>query len=154
MAGRARILAPAAPHRIRRIVLLASRFHAPLVRRLVEGARRFLRRAGVPASCIHVVWVPGTFELPVAAARLARRRPRPDAIIALGALLRGETAQYELLAHATLAGLTHVAVTHAIPVACGVIVAATPAQARARAGGRMGNRGEEAAAAALAVLEV
>jgi 6,7-dimethyl-8-ribityllumazine synthase len=94
------------------------------------------------------------FELPVVAARIARSRPRPHAIIALGALIRGQTPQYEVIAHAVAQGLVQVAVSTSIPVTFGVIVATTLAQAKARAGGPMGNRGEEAAMAALAVLRL
>ena len=83
-----------------------------------------------------------------------KRRPRPDAILALGALIRGETPQYEVLAHAVAHGLTQVSVNSGIPVTFGVIVAENVAQARARAGGAHGNRGEEAALAALAMMDL
>jgi len=76
----------------------------------------------------------GAFELPVMAAHVARSRPRPDAIIALGALIRGETPQYEVIARAVAQGLTSVSVTTGIPISFGVIVATTLAQAQARAG--------------------
>ena len=113
-----------------------------------------MRRAGASSADIRLLWVPGAFELPVAAARIAKSRPRPDAVIALGALIRGQTPQYEVIAHAVAQGLSQVAVTAAIPVTFGVIVASTLAQAKARAGGAMGNSGEEAALAALAVLRI
>ena len=111
-----------------------------------------LRRAGVGAAHIRLVWVPGAFELPVVAAQLAIRVPRPHAIIALGALIRGETPQFTVIAHAVAYGLQAVAVRARIPVTCGVIIATTVAQAKARAGGRLGDRGAEAARAALGVL--
>jgi 6,7-dimethyl-8-ribityllumazine synthase len=132
-----------------RFVLLASQFHPALGHLLIHGARGVLRRAGVPERRIRVVWVPGSFELPMAAAAIAMRRPRPHAIIALGALIRGQTAQYEVLAQAVIHGLMQVALQYRLPVTCGVIVAQTLAQARARAGGSIGNRGAEAAKAAL-----
>ena len=138
----------------RRFVILASQFHEPLSRALIDGAVRALHRAGAAADAIHVFWVPGAFELPVVAARLVRRTPRPDAVIALGALIKGDTPQYAVLANAVAAGLTEVSVRSGIPVTFGVIVAETPAQARARAGGSSGNRGAEAALAALAVLRL
>ena len=138
----------------KQFVLIASQFHASISRSLIRGATSVLRRAGASSHDIRLLWVPGAFELPVVAARAARSRPRPDAIIALGALIRGETPQYEVLAHAVAHGLSHVAVTTRIPVTFGVIVAATLAQAAARAGGSMGNRGEEAARAALDVLRL
>ena len=136
-----------------RFVILAARFHAPLATRLVEGATRALRAAGVPPGRIRVIPVPGAFELPVAAVRAARGRPRPDAIIAVGALVRGQTPQYEVLAHAVAQGLTLVAVQTGIPITCGVIVAETMAQAASRAGGAVGNRGVEAAQAAVAMVQ-
>ena len=136
----------------KRFVLLASQFNRPMTLRLVRGATDVLRRSGASASSIRVVWVPGAFELSVAAALAVKRRPRPDAILALGALIRGDTPQYEVLAHAVAHGLTQVSVNSGIPVTFGVIVAENVAQARARAGGAHGNRGEEAARAALAML--
>ena len=138
----------------KRFVILASQFHEPLSRALIDGAIRTLRRHGASKGAIRVVWVPGAFELPVVAARLVRRRPRPDAVIALGALIKGDTPQYAVLANAAAAGLTEVSVRTGIPVTFGVIVADTLAQARARAGGSKGNRGREAALAALAVLKL
>ena len=138
----------------KRFVLIASQFNQPITRSLVRGALETLRGAGASDRQIKILWVPGAFELPVVAARIAAARPRPDAIIALGAILRGETSQYKVLAHAVAQGLSQVAVTAVVPVSFGVIVAETAAQARARAGGRMGNRGAEAAHAALAVLSL
>ena len=135
-------------------IILAARVYAPIARRLVQGATRALRAAGVPPDRIRVIQVPGAFELPVAAARAADARPRPAAVIALGALIRGQTPQYAVLASAVAHGLTAVAVQTRIPVTCGVIVAETAAQAAARAGGAEGNRGAEAANAALAVLDI
>ena len=151
--------------RNRRFVIIASAFNPAITRALVRGASDALRRHGVPARCIRLLWVPGAFELPVVAARLAASRPRPEAIIAVGAILRGETSQYEVLAHAVAQGLSQVAVSSRIPVTFGVVVASTVAQAKARArlpvghrGGQAGgstvNRGAEAALAALAVLRL
>lgn len=138
----------------KRFVLIASQFHPSISRALVRGATAVLSRARVPGAGIRLLWAPGAFELPVIAARVARSRPRPQAIIVLGALVRGETPQYEVLAHALAQGLTRVAVESGVPVTFGVIVATTLAQAKARAGGSMGNRGAEAAEAALALLKL
>lgn len=101
---------------------------------------------------IRIVWAPGAFELPVMAARLLRQRPTPQAIIAVGAILRGQTTHYQVLAHAAALGLMQVAVQHSIPVTFGIIVAETATQARARSDSSSRNRGAEAARAALAVL--
>ncbi len=134
---------------LKRFVLVASRFNAPITRRLVRGATETFRRHGVAASRIRVCWVSGAFELPVAASRIAGSL-HPDGILALGALIKGQTNQHEVIAHAVAQGLMHVSVTTGIPVGFGVIVAEDARQADARAGGKMGNRGCEAA---LAVLE-
>ena len=149
----------------KRFVLLASEFNRPITRALVRGAVNVLRRAGASPARIQLLWVPGAFELPVVAARFATSRRRPHAIIALGALIRGQTPQYEVLAHAVAQGLSQVAVSARIPVTFGIVVATTRAQAHARAGlprrrrggekaGHSVNRGAEAAMAALAVLRL
>ena len=150
----AKRVSPRQTARGKRFILLASEFHAPLTRALIRSAIGVLRRAGASPSRIRVLWVPGAFELPVAAARAARSRPRPDAILALGVLIRGQTPQYEVLAHAVAQGLTQVSVERVLPVTFGVVVAETAAQAKARAGGSFGNRGAEAALAALGVLRL
>ena len=134
------------------VVLVVSQFHPAIARSLVRGATDALRRGGV--TSIELCWVPGAFELPVVASRCARMAPRPHAIVALGALIQGDTPQYEVLAHAVAHGLTTVALTSGIPVTFGLIVATTLAQAKARAGGSMGHRGAEAARAALDVMRL
>jgi 6,7-dimethyl-8-ribityllumazine synthase len=149
MSGESRIAPAGQAGRGRRFVILASRFHEPLSRALIEGAVRTLRRHGAAGRSIRTYWVPGAFELPVVAARVARARQRPDAIIALGALIKGQTPQYQVLAHAVASGLSDLSVQTGVPVTFGVVVADTLAQARARR-----NRGEEAALAALAVLKL
>lgn len=135
-------------------MIIASEFNRPLSDALIRGAVAELRQAGASAAAIKIFWVPGAFELPVAAAKAVESRPKPHAVIALGCLLRGETVQYEVLGHAVAQGLTQVAVGARVPVTFGVIMAETAAQAQARAGGRQGNRGAEAALAALAVLRL
>ena len=149
-----RILPRTGIARAKRFVIIASEFNPAITRALIRGASNVLRRHGASVRNIRVLWVPGAFELPVVAARVVAGRPRPDAVIAVGAILRGETPQYEVLAHAVAQGLSQVAVTSTIPVTFGVVVAQTQAQAKARAGGAMGNRGTEAALAALAVLRL
>jgi len=140
--------------RTRRFAIIASQFNASISEALVQGAAETLRRAGVPHRNVRLLWVPGAFELPVVATRLAESRRAPDAIIAVGALIRGATPQYEVLAHAVAQGLSQVSVKTGVPVTFGIIVATTVAQARARAGGAMGHRGSEAARAALDVLQL
>lgn len=153
------------PIRGKRFVLVASRFNPSISAPLRQGALDVLRRAGVTARQIRTVWVPGAFELPAAAARVAATRPKPHAIIALGALIRGQTPQYAAIAHAAAEGLALVSVNAVIPVTLGVIVADSMAQAKARAGpptkivgggakGPIGNRGAEAAMAALEMVRM
>ena len=138
----------------KRFVLVASAFHRPITQALVRGAIDVLRRHGASNTHISIHWVPGAFELPVAAARLAKHKPRPHAIIALGAIVRGHTPHYEVLSNAVAQGLGQVAVNSVVPVTFGVIVAKTLSQARSRADGAIGNRGAEAALAAIAVLQL
>jgi 6,7-dimethyl-8-ribityllumazine synthase len=139
-------------------VLVASEFNPSITRALVDGARKTLVRYGLPASRIRTVWVPGAFELPLAALRGAEA-PGTRAVIALGCLIRGETPQYAAIGHAVADGLTHVALKTKVPVTFGVIIAESMRQAKARAGmsaGRAasGNRGSEAALAALAMMDI
>jgi len=138
----------------RRFVIIAAQFNRDIAQSLIRGATDVLRQAGVTAGNINILWVPGAFELPVVARHLAARRNHPDAIIAVGALIRGETSQHEVIAHAVAQGLADVSVRSGVPVTFGVIVANSLSQARARAGGAVGNRGAEAAMAALAVLRL
>ncbi len=139
--------------RTARFALIASAFNRPITQVLVRAAQQTLTQHGVPASGVKVYWVPGAFEMPVVAARLASQIYRPDAIIALGALIRGGTPQYRVIADAVARGLMDVSTRSGIPVTFGVIVARKESQAHERAGGKEGNRGQEAAEAALAVLQ-
>ena len=125
-----------------------------MTQRLVDGALAALREAGASPRQIRTVWVPGAFELPAAAAHFASQRARPHAIIAVGAIIKGETMQYQALAAAVTQGLSQAAVTTGVPVTCGVVIAETAEQASARAGGSVGNRGTEAAEAAIELLAV
>jgi 6,7-dimethyl-8-ribityllumazine synthase len=147
MTGRARETA-GLDGRGMRIGIVASRYHEDLVERLLAGARERLHSAGVAPAAVTVVRVPGSFELPFAARLLARARTC-DAVICLGVLLRGETAHFDLIASAVAQGLTRVALDEGIPVTFGVVTADTLSQAEARTGGEHGNRGADAAAAAL-----
>lgn len=134
-----------AAHRSR-FGIVASRFNGEITDRLVEGAVGFFRRKKVPAGRVDVVRVPGAFELPMAALRLARSG-RYRAVVALGCILQGETSQHRYLSQATLQGLMLAGVLTGIPVTSGVITAQSWGKAKARSTGRL-NRGREAAAAA------
>lgn len=136
-------MAPQAP----RYGILASRFNREITTLLVKGALRSLRAHRVQRSRIDVVWVPGAFELSVAAMRLASSR-RYQAVVAVGCILEGETPHWEYLSQATLQGLTLASVLTGVPVTCGVITAREWKQALARAQENGLNRGKEAADAA------
>lgn len=137
--------------RTARIVLVASRFNGAITKALVDGARNTLLRHGVAEAHIGTFWVSGAFELPVVASVVAESL-KPDAIIALGCLIKGDTPQHQAIGGAVAQGLVQVAVTAQIPVTFGVIIAASEAQAKARAGGAVGHRGREAALAALTTI--
>ncbi|HZH44593.1 MAG TPA: 6,7-dimethyl-8-ribityllumazine synthase [Lysobacter sp.] len=131
-----------------RFAILASRWNPRIVDVLVDGARRALAGHGVADDAVDVVRVPGAWELPVAAARLAASQ-RYAAIVALGCVVRGDTRHYEHVADGCADGLMRVALDHRLPVANGVLAVERFEDAEARAGGRLGNKGEEAALAAL-----
>ena len=131
-----------------RVAILVSRYNELVTARLLEGARACCRAAGVPDGDVDVVWVPGAFELPVAAAAAAASR-RYRCLVALGAVIRGETPHFEYVAGVASRGLGAVAVAHRLPVGFGLLTTDTLEQAAARAGGAAGNKGHEAAAAAI-----
>jgi len=132
----------------RRFGIVAARFHGAVVDRLVAGARAALSAHGVAEADIEVVRVPGAWEIPVALDCLARRGGFA-ALIALGTLVRGGTLHFEVIANECSRGIGEVALRRELPVAFGVLTCETMAQAEARAGGAEGNKGEEAALAAL-----
>ena len=136
-----------------RVVLLAARWHAEVVDRLVAGAQGALARLGVRPEDVVLLEVPGSYELPLAALRVARSG-RADAVVALGCILRGETPHADVLGRSVADGLLRVALDTGVPVGFGVITADTPAQADARsdpgrAGGKGGHKGVEAVEAAV-----
>lgn len=137
----------------RPFVLVASEFNRTITRSLVDGAQAVLRDYGVTRRQIRILWVPGVFELPVAAAAAAARL-RPEAIIAVGCVIKGQTPQYTAIGQAAAEGLAQVSVSTQIPVTFGIIIAESVAQAAARAGGRAGHRGREAALAAVAMVKL
>ena len=131
-----------------RYCLVAARYHEELVRHLVEAALDSLKRSGAADGDLEVMWVPGTFELPLAC-QWAAASGRFDAVLALGVLIRGETEHFRLVADASARGLMEVALSTGVPVLDGVLAANDAEQARARAGGAVGNRGAEVALAAV-----
>lgn len=131
-----------------RFAIIASRFNDALVARLVDGAVDCLVRHGAATEQITVVRVPGSFELPQAAHRIASAG-KHDAVIALGVLIRGETPHFDHIAASVARGLTDAAVSSGKPVAYGMVTAESTDQAMERSGGKMGNRGWDAALSAI-----
>lgn len=134
-----------------RIAIVASRFNNDVVQALLTGALDTLKHYELTDSQVTVVRVPGAYEIPLAANRLARTG-RFDAIIALGAVVRGETPHFDYVAGECARGVTQTALQQDIPVIFGVLTTDTMDQARARAGGARGNKGNEAALAALEMV--
>ena len=142
----------------RRVAVVVSRYNEGVTGRLLEGAVFALQAGGVPRERLDVVWVPGAFELPLAADRLAATG-RHAAVLCLGAIIRGETSHDRHIATAVALGIEQVARHHGLPVPFGVLTCDTLAQAVARAAGSpadayAGNKGVECAAAALEMIAV
>lgn len=131
-----------------RFALVASRTNQVVTQRLVEGAVDALRRHGVAEADVTVAWAPGSFELPLVARRLARSG-RYDAVVCLGAVIRGDTPHWEYISAQVARGTAKAALEADLPVTFGVITCETLEQALDRAGGKGGNKGAEAALAAL-----
>jgi 6,7-dimethyl-8-ribityllumazine synthase len=132
----------------RRVAIAASRFNRLVTDPLVAGAVSELRRHGVEEADVDLAWVPGAFELPLAAERLAATG-RYAAVVAIGAVVRGATPHFDHVAGQAAAGLAAVTRATGVPVAFGVLTCDTMEQALERAGGKAGNKGAEAAVCAL-----
>lgn len=137
----------------RRVAIIAARFNEAVTSRLVEGALDGLHHRGVAPEDVDVAWVPGAFEIPLVAERLARSGDY-DAVICLGAVIRGDTAHFELVAAETARGIGEATRDTGVPVIFEVLATDDLAQAQARAGGSHGNKGWEAAQAALAMASL
>ena len=132
----------------RRIAIVASRFNETITTKLVAGATDALTRHGVAPDDLDVVWVPGAWELPAAARRLLESE-RYEAIVAVGAVIRGETPHFDYVAGEASRGLAAAAADFDRPIGFGLLTCDTLTQAEARAGGSHGNKGWDAALAAL-----
>jgi len=131
-----------------RFAIVTARFNPEITEGLLRGARAALAGAGVADGDVTIVRVPGAFELPVAARKLAETR-RYDAVIVLGCLIKGETMHFEYIASAASHGIMDVTTTTGVPVAFGLLTALTDAQAAERSGDDDANKGREAALAAV-----
>ena len=135
-----------------RVAIVAARYNEALVDALVSQVQAGVLAAGVKSANLKVFRVPGSNEVPVACEMVARKL-KPDVIVALGVLIRGDTIHYELIATSATDGCQQVALTHQIPVINGIVVAENEAQAKDRCTGPI-NRGAEFAHAALAMAEL
>jgi len=134
-----------------RFAVVAARFNTAITDALLEGALATLAEHAVPNDHVSVVQVPGAFEIPITAKRLAASG-RYEAIIALGAVVRGGTPHFEYVAGECARGISRVAQDEDVPVIFGVLTTDTDEQARDRAGGKEGNKGAESAHAALEMV--
>ncbi len=130
------------------IGVVASRFNSVVTERLVEGVERKLEEAGVPYE---VIWVPGSFELPQAVSLLLNRYA---AFVAVGCIVKGETAHWEYLSSAVISSLLNIAVESKKPIGLAVLTVDSIEQGLNRAGGKFGNKGEEAAESVLGLLKL
>jgi 6,7-dimethyl-8-ribityllumazine synthase len=136
-----------------RFAILVARFNHDIVRRLADAAQAVLVGRGASPQAIERFEVPGSFELPLAA-RWCAEAARFDAVLAFGAVIRGDTEHFRLVADAASNGLLRVALDSGVPVLNGVLAVHDAAQAEARSGGALGNRGAEVALAAIAMARL
>jgi 6,7-dimethyl-8-ribityllumazine synthase len=136
-----------------RFAVIASRFNAFMADRLVEGALDCLNRHGAEPESIRVVRVPGTWEIPLAAKRLADAES-VDALVCVGTLIRGATPHFEYLAAEVTKGLAQISLESGVPIGYGLVTADTLEQAVERSGSKAGNKGWDAAAAAIELADL
>jgi 6,7-dimethyl-8-ribityllumazine synthase len=136
-----------------RVAVVGAKFNGGITVRLVEGVMAGLKDHGVPLESVTLAWVPGAVELPLAASRLCRSGDY-DAVIALGAVIRGDTAHFDFVAGECAAGLQRVALDTGLPVIFGVLTTDTVAQAQQRAAADSTNKGYEAAVTALEMVRL
>jgi 6,7-dimethyl-8-ribityllumazine synthase len=137
----------------RRFAIAASNFNELVVGKLVEGALACFRAHGISEDDLLVTWVPGAFELPLVAKTLARSE-RYDAVVCLGAVIRGETPHFDHVAAQAAQGIREASMETGVPVAFGVLTTNTMEQALDRAGGKHGNKGWDAAMAAMQMASI
>ena len=133
--------------------IVVSRFNSFIAERLLEGALDMLSRSGAADGDIEVARVPGAFEIPLVAQKMARSG-RYNAVICLGAVIRGATSHYDLVANEAAKGIAQVSLAHDVPLVFGVITTDTIEQAIERAGSKAGNKGSEAAAVAIEMVSL
>jgi 6,7-dimethyl-8-ribityllumazine synthase len=137
----------------KKISIVVADWNREITEALCEGAKSALLTAGVRSKNIRVVWVPGSFELPLAALWEAEKKT-VDAVVCLGCVIQGDTPHFDYVCQGVTQGVTEVMLRTRKPVAFGVLTTLNQKQALDRAGGKLGNKGEEAAATAVQMLEV
>ena len=137
----------------RRYAVLASRFNNSITSKLADGAMDALIRHGVTSENVDLVWVPGAWELPFAARRLAQTE-RYNAIVVVGAVIRGDTPHFDFVAGEASRGLADASRDYEVPIGFGLLTTDNMEQAEARAGGEFGNKGWDAAIAALEMSDL
>lgn len=137
----------------KRFAIVASRFNEFLTTKLLEGASDTLIRHGVKDDSIETVWVPGSFEIPYVAQRLAKSK-KYDAVICLGTIIRGSTPHFEYIASETAKGIAKVSLDSGVPCIFGIITADTLEQAIERSGTKDGNKGRDAALSAIELVNL
>jgi len=136
-----------------RFAIVVSRFNDLVTSRLLEGALSTLARHGADNQTTQVVWVPGSFEIPIVAQKLARSQ-KFSAVICLGAVIQGETTHHDYINHQVAAGIMQGSLESGVPIVFGVLTCQSMEQALDRAGGKVGNKGTEATLAAIETLDV
>lgn len=137
----------------KRFGIIVSRFNELITKKLLEGAEDKLIRHGVKKDDIDVVWVPGSFEIPLVAQKLAKSK-KYDALICLGAIIRGETPHFDYIASESAKGIAQVAFQSGLPIEFGIITAENVEQAMERAGIKRGNKGAQAAESAIEMVNL
>jgi len=136
-----------------RVAIIAARFNESIVEHLISGAIDALKRHGAGDTQLQLIHVPGAYELPLAAQRLAKTR-QVDAIVALGVVIRGATPHFDYVCSECASGLSRVSLEHDVPIGFGVLTCDTIEQAVERAGTKAGNKGADAAMAAIEMISV
>ena len=137
----------------KRFAIIVSRYHEEIVKELLSGAIETLESLGAKNADIATIWVPGSFEIPLAAHAVAQNQ-KMDAILCIGVIIKGETNHDQYIAQEVARGIANVGHAASLPVVFGVLTTETVEQAKARAGGARGHKGVEAAETAVAMIQV
>ncbi len=137
-----------------RVAIVVSRFNELINKKLLDGALDCLKRHGASEKNVDIVWVPGSFEIPLTAQKLTERTAKYDVIVCLGAVIRGSTPHFDYVSAEVSKGIAHVGLKTGVPVIFGVLTTDTIEQAIERAGTKIGNKGWDAALSAIEVVNL